>query len=181
MTDALLDRLAGTVAAAGSRLMVAGSYADVIGDVVGEADAVAVSPRLAASATRLVGLLDAAGVRVIVPHGERAVGEVADADVGVVRGELAVAETGSVLVDEHDIADRSTSMLTRRAVQIVPAARVVADLDDVAEWLRAHVGAAGFASLITGPSRSADIERSLTIGVQGPTHVDVIVHEEATW
>lgn len=181
MADPLTDRLANAVAAAGSRLLVADAYEDVIGDVVGDADAIAVSPRLAACAPRLLDLLDATGVRVVVPDRDRAVAEVADVDVGVVRGELVVAETGSVLVDEHALADRSTSMLTRRAVQIVPATRVVADLEDAAEWLRAHTGVPGFASLITGPSRSADIERSLTIGVQGPTYVDVIILAEATW
>lgn len=181
MADALLEQLADAVTAAGSRFLTASTFDDVLDDVVGDASAIAVSPSLAGCAPRLVELLGALDVRVIVTTAKGPVSDAVDVDVGVVKGELAVAETGSVLVDEHHLADRSTSMLTRRSVQIVPSTRIVADLDEVARWLANRPGEAGFASLITGPSRSADIERSLTIGVQGPTFVDVVVLAEAAW
>jgi L-lactate dehydrogenase complex protein LldG len=130
--------------------------------------------------------LRAAGARLRVPRiegapgdngdeRERGVAAVADASVGVTRGVLAVAETGSVLVDEYPLDARAVSMLSRHLVQVVDREDVVASLDDVAVWLAARGGRAGFASLVTGPSRTADIERSLTVGVQGPDEVTVVV------
>jgi L-lactate dehydrogenase complex protein LldG len=88
---------------------------------------------------------------------------------------LAIAETGSVLVSEHDLGDRVVTMLCRRLVQVVDAGAVVDRLEAAADWLAERAGQPGFASLMTGPSRTADIERSLTIGVQGPDEVDVVV------
>lgn len=103
------------------------------------------------------------------------VASAADAAVGVSLGRLAVAETGSVLLVEPTLAERAVSMLCHHSVQIVPRDALVPSLDDVAAWLAAHAAQAPYATLHTGPSRTADIERSLTIGVQGPREVLVVV------
>jgi L-lactate dehydrogenase complex protein LldG len=136
---------------------------------------VVLAPSLVAVLPDLVARCLAAGLDVIVPDGEDPAAAIADAPVGVVLGELAVAETGSVLVREHALGDRVVTMLCHRLIQVVHADDVVARLDDVAVWLAAHAGSAAFVSLMTGPSRTADIERSLTIGVQGPEEVGVRV------
>lgn len=116
----------------------------------------------------LAGLGD--GVRIATGEPERS----ADATVGVVRAELAIAETGSVLVVEDELADRLVSMLSLTLFQLVAASCVVASLDDAAGWLSRRAGA-GYTALVTGSSRTADIERSLTVGVQGPEAVHVVV------
>ena len=136
---------------------------------------VAVSPSLAAEGAGLTGGLAERTIDVLVPDDDDAPHTVADVEVGVVRGVLAVAESGSVLVAEHALADRLVSMLCRRLVQVVDRDAIVPRLEDAAQWLAARGGQAGFASLLTGPSRTADIERSLTIGVQGPDAVDVVM------
>ena len=104
---------------------------------------------------------------------------VADAEVGLVRGELAVAETGSILLIEPNLIDRTVSMLCHTLVEAIPRDRIVASLDDCASWLSQHTAsnptANTYATLSTGPSRTADIERSLTIGVQGPRELYVVV------
>ncbi len=179
--DATYRDLSASVQAGGSRLFTAARWADVIDELVGDATRVALSPSLGRVAPQVRGLLDGHSAELVEPSVPDPVAAVADCDVGFARGELVVVETGSVLVDEHDLTDRSVSMLVRRLVLVVPAERVVADLEHAAAWLTEHTSGAGFASLITGPSRSADIERSLTIGVQGPSHVDVVVLEEAAW
>lgn len=99
----------------------------------------------------------------------------ADAPLGVARARLAIAETGSVLLDEHGLAERLVSMLSRHLVVLVARGLVADSLESAAQWLSANAGGAGFAALVTGPSRSADIERSLTVGVQGPDRMTVMI------
>ena len=119
-------------------------------------------------------LTDLLGLRALLPDVDAPAVSVADAAVGIVRGVLAVAETGSVLLVEPDLSDRCVSMLSHALIQVVDRSQVVASLDAVAEVLAA-AGPPAYASLVTGPSRTADIERSLTIGVQGPREVHVVV------
>ena len=99
--------------------------------------------------------------------------ETRDAPLGLSMGRLAVAETGSVLLSEPSLEDRSVGMLTLAQATICPTAALVASLDDAAPVIRelslANGGA--FSTLVTGPSRTADIERVLTVGVQGPGKV----------
>lgn len=110
----------------------------------------------------------------VVPPGEPA--EVRDAPLGVSLARLAVAETGSLLLAEPTLADRAVGMLSLAHVILCPTEALVADLDDAAKELRriALQPGASFATLVTGPSRTADIERVLTVGVQGPGAVRVI-------
>lgn len=140
-----------------------------------DAPVVAMAPSLHRAEPHLRGLLEEAGCRVVVPDGDDPAAAVADVPVGLVVGELAVAETGSVLVSEHELGDRVVTMLCQRLVQVIPVQLIADRLEAVADWLAPRGGTPGFASLMTGPSRTADIERSLTIGVQGPDTVDVVV------
>jgi len=61
-------------------------------------------------------------------------------------------------------------------VVLLPATAIVPSLDEVAPLL-AELDQAGhrYISLVTGPSRTADIERVLTIGVQGPKALQIII------
>jgi len=169
------DRFRGAVAAASATYREVATWDEVFAHLAGGGDRLALAPSLACDDPALIGRAAAAGFEVVIPDGDDPAAQVADVPIGVVRGELAVVETGSVLVAEHALGDRVVTMLCRRLVQVVAAERVVDRLDDVAVWLAERGGQPGFASLMTGPSRTADIERSLTIGVQGPDEVDVIV------
>lgn len=113
----------------------------------------------------------------------RVASEAAGAAVGVSVGEALVVETGSVLVSEYDMEDRLVSMLSPILVQVVPAAALLRSLDEVGDWLQARHERPGpsYHALVTGPSRSADIERSLTIGVQGPSELHVAILYPATF
>lgn len=168
-------RLRARVEAAASTYHELAGWDDVAAHAAGLADRVALAPSLHAAQPGLATRLEARGCTVVIPGDEDPAADVADVPVAIVAGELAVSETGGVLVAEHALADRVVTMLCQRLVQVVAADAVVERLEDVAVWLAERNGQAGFASLMTGPSRTADIERSLTIGVQGPDEVDVLV------
>ena len=169
------ERFRSGVEAAASTYLEQPDWSAVVAHVAARTDTVALAPSLAADKPDLADALEAAGCAIVVPDQDDPAASVADVAVAIVQGELAIAETGSVLVSEHLLGDRVVTMLCRQLVQVVPADRLVARLEEVADWLASRGGQPGFASLMTGPSRTADIERSLTIGVQGPDEVEVIV------
>ncbi len=100
---------------------------------------------------------------------------IADRAVGITLATLAIAETGSVLLIEPAPIDRAVSLLTRHLVVAVAEQDIVDELADGFRWLAQKPRAAAYATFVTGPSRTADIERSLTIGVQGPSRLTAAV------
>jgi L-lactate dehydrogenase complex protein LldG len=104
---------------------------------------------------------------------------VADAPAGLSGAELAIAETGSVLLAENSLKARVVSMLTLTHFILVCENELVPTLNEAAGILlrqtRAGSDQRHYISFVTGPSRTADIERTLTIGVQGPITLCVIV------
>jgi L-lactate dehydrogenase complex protein LldG len=95
----------------------------------------------------------------------------------VAAAEFAVAETGSVCLNEP-APDRGACLLAERLWVLVRTDQIVptldAALDRLGELIRAG---APHAILMTGPSRTADIERTLTVGVHGPRAVVIVVLE----
>jgi L-lactate dehydrogenase complex protein LldG len=105
---------------------------------------------------------------------------VRDAPLGITAARLAIAETGSVLLNENDLAGRAVSLMTQRLIVLCRLDALAPSLDEAAPVLRelAH-GGASYATFVTGPSRTADIERELAVGVQGPgvLHVVFVVED----
>jgi L-lactate dehydrogenase complex protein LldG len=104
---------------------------------------------------------------------------VADAPAGLSGAELAIAETGSVLLAENSLEARLVGMLTLTHFVLVSEDKLVPMLDDAAVILqrlaRAGSDQRRYMSFVTGPSRTADIERTLTIGVQGPKTLCIMI------
>ncbi|MGF7045623.1 L-lactate dehydrogenase complex protein LldG [Paenibacillus sp. DS2015] len=94
----------------------------------------------------------------------------AEADIGVVIADYAVAHTGSITVLSSKDKGRSVSLLPTALIAIIPLERLKTRLGEVL----INFDQAGRENLpagihfISGPSRSADIENDLTIGVHGP-------------
>ncbi len=136
-----------------------------------------ISGELRSTAPALMGAVRIRGVDVMeVTTPESAL----DVPVGFVLGMNAVAETGSVLLSEPTLADRAVGMLSLTCVQIVHTETLLPGLDQVGAVLRrlALRPNGAYATLCTGPSRTADIEMSLTVGVQGPGKVAVLFVDE---
>ena len=96
--------------------------------------------------------------------------------VGIVAGRAGVAETGSVLLADDSLAPRLLGMLVDVCIIVLPRESILGDLDE-AGVLISEMDRRGhrYLSLVTGPSRTADIERVLTIGMQGPKALHVVV------
>ena len=104
-----------------------------------------------------------------------------DAAVGISGANMAIAETGTiVLVTNEGNADLTTT-LPPVHIALFGADKVVATLDDAVAVLRmlprSGTGQVmtSYVNWITGPSRSADIEQSLTIGVHGPREMHCVI------
>ena len=90
-------------------------------------------------------------------------------------GEFAVAETGSIALNEPAV-DRGGCFLSERLWVLIAAPEIVPTLDVGMQRMRDLViSGAHHPLLMTGPSRTADIERVLTIGVHGPRAVVIVV------
>jgi L-lactate dehydrogenase complex protein LldG len=135
-----------------------------------EADSVIVAAEATRRMPDISPALTSAGLRVQPPASPA---ETRNAPLGLSLAHLAIAETGSVLLSEPTLDDRSVGMLTLAHASICPTAALVASLDDAAPVIRELALSTGgaFSTLVTGPSRTADIERVLTVGVQGPGKV----------
>lgn len=136
---------------------------------------VAVSCPLVKAAGALDALADA-GVEVFTEAA--AIRSQADtADLGISGVEFGVAETGSVCQDALAIEGRLVSTLPPIHVVFLDSGKIVPGMAD-AFGVVAQVFDRGYISFITGPSRTADIERVLTIGVHGPSRFVIIAVDE---
>ncbi len=97
--------------------------------------------------------------------------------VGVSEMEWALADTGTVVQNASDVSLRLVSTLPEIHVVLLPIDRILPGLADVISKL--DPSRAPYISFITGPSRTADIERVLTIGAHGPTRLVIVVHDGA--
>ena len=122
------------------------------------------------------GPLEEAGVEVAVWRELDDFREVAaGADIGLTTAEWVVAETGSLILAGGPGRGRTVALLPPTHVAVVPVERVLSTIPEAIEkyaevgWLPANV------CFHTGPSRSGDIEMSLTIGMHGPEDVRVVL------
>jgi L-lactate dehydrogenase complex protein LldG len=88
------------------------------------------------------------------------------------RAAYALADTGSVVLLSSD-EPRSRSQLAWTHVTVVAEDRILAGLEELFERLGPDLPSA--VAIVTGPSRSADIEQRLAVGVHGPGEVHVVV------
>ena len=111
-------------------------------------------------------------------------GEAARADLGVTGVDFALAETGTMILVSGAGRPRSTSLLPATHVAVFDRRRLLESLEQVGIVLEAlHADPARALSsavinFITGPSRTADIELTLTRGVHGPKEVHAVFVDE---
>ncbi len=104
----------------------------------------------------------------------------ANADMGITGVDYAVAETGSVVLAPRQGVSRLVSLLPPVHVAIVESEQVHESLDDVfalrrLAFLQGGGDMGSYLSFISGPSRTADIEQTIVVGVHGPVEVHLVV------
>ena len=97
------------------------------------------------------------------------------ADLGVARAEMAVAETGSLVIHASSV-DRRVELCVDVLVVVVGVADVRPTLDESLRLIREIAARPpSYVSLVTGPSRTADIEMVPSIGVHGAREIHVLL------
>lgn len=104
----------------------------------------------------------------------------ADDLVGISGAFAAVAETGTLVMASGPDTPASMHLLPETHVAIVPAARVVGHYEDAFALARAELGRMPRAfNLVSGPSRTGDIEQTIVLGAHGPYRVHVVIVGDA--
>jgi L-lactate dehydrogenase complex protein LldG len=103
--------------------------------------------------------------------------ELYDFDCGITDVYAAVAETGSLAVRAKTEHGRALSLVPPIHIAIVRPPQIVPDLIDLFDKLTVE-GTGSAISLITGPSKTSDIEMNLVVGVHGPIKVQVFLTME---
>lgn len=100
----------------------------------------------------------------------------AEALVGITEVDWALADTGTVVQDQSAVEQRLASSLPTIHVAILGTQRILPDKAPL--FQRLDPRKSRFIAFITGPSRTADIERVLTIGVHGPKRLIILAVDE---
>ena len=103
----------------------------------------------------------------------------AAADLGISSADYALAETGSLVMLSSAEEARLISLLPPAHLAIIPRSRLLANLDELLKTIPKPAEQTSSMVLITGGSRTADIEQILIRGVHGPGEVYAVVVEGA--
>jgi iron-sulfur cluster protein len=104
-----------------------------------------------------------------------------EADIGFSGANLAIAESGTLLLVSNEGNARLVTSLPPVHIAILTTEKFVETLDQATTLLKALVTSSSglkltsYVSLITGPSKTTDIEKELVVGVHGPQEVHIII------
>jgi L-lactate dehydrogenase complex protein LldG len=91
--------------------------------------------------------------------------DLADVDVGVVRAQFGVAESGAVWLTQEDLVVNALGFLSQHLVVLLDPKQIVPDMH--AAYRRVRLTETAFGCFMMGPSATADIEATLVHGAQG--------------
>ena len=186
----LVEALAGAAERAGWKVCRAATPEDALDYIAtlaerGQVKKVVRSSHDVFSRLDVEGTLQRAGAEVVEQSAAKGVAmdasreEAAIAELGVTGVDYAIADLGSCVIQPREGISRTTSLLPPVHVAIVEPAQIVGDLSDFMALWAADAQRTGdpgsYMNIITGPSRTADIEQILVVGVHGPKEVHMVV------
>ena len=96
--------------------------------------------------------------------------------VGITGAFCAIAETGTLMTVTGPRTPATVSLLPETHIAIVPVSRIVRGMEEAWQLVRDELGQPPRAvSFISGPSRTADIEQTVTLGAHGPYRVHIVL------
>ena len=107
-------------------------------------------------------ILNSLGVELVSPNADKH--EMAQCELGITEADYLLSETGTLVLRSSAEKPRAVSLLPRVHLAIVRPGMVRADMHQVF----AEAKGDRYLVFITGPSRTADIELTVTLGVHGP-------------
>ncbi|MBF0111388.1 MAG: lactate utilization protein, partial [Desulfamplus sp.] len=100
-------------------------------------------------------------------------------DMGITFADFGIAETGTIVVSSDSEDKRLSTMISEIHVALLYKSNIRPTALDMADELSALTSKpSSYTAFITGPSRTADIERVLAIGVHGPLELHIILLED---
>lgn len=100
----------------------------------------------------------------------------ANARIGISEAGWALTDTGSLVSDQSAVEQRLVSTLATIHIALIATDRILPD--KAAVFKKINPQTSRYIAFITGPSRTADIERVLTIGVHGPKRLVIVFVDE---
>jgi L-lactate dehydrogenase complex protein LldG len=104
--------------------------------------------------------------------------KLADVDVGVVRAQFGVAETGAVWLTQGDLVIDALGFLSQHLVILLDPEQIVPDMHEA--YRRVRLNETAYGCFMMGPSATADVEATLVHGAQGARSLNVIFLPGAT-
>lgn len=106
--------------------------------------------------------------------------EFTEAEAGITTCEALIARSGSVLISNGNAGGRRLTIYPHIHVVVAYASQLVMDIKDGLDALQNRYGAdlPSLISVISGPSRTADIEKTLVLGAHGPKQIYVFLLED---
>jgi L-lactate dehydrogenase complex protein LldG len=95
--------------------------------------------------------------------------------VGITGAYCAISETGTLMTLSGAGTPPSVSLLPETHIALVRRERIVRSMEDAWALLRSELAMPRAVSFISGPSRTADIEQTVTLGAHGPYRVHIVV------
>jgi L-lactate dehydrogenase complex protein LldG len=95
--------------------------------------------------------------------------------VGITEADYLIARTGSILIHTNSSGGRRLSILPPTHIVIAKEDQLVPSIEDALRKLSQSEDNWSYATIITGPSRTSDIEKQLVLGAHGPKRLIVIL------
>ena len=96
-------------------------------------------------------------------------------EIGLTSADYLIARTGSIVLRSISAGGRRISVLPPTHIVVAEKQQLVNSLDDIYEEKLISENTGSFATVITGPSRTSDIEKQLVLGAHGPKRLVVIL------
>ncbi len=99
-------------------------------------------------------------------------------DIAFSYADRGISETGTIVLNCPSEELRLATMISEVHVAVLPKSQIVDNSYDLESWMEGNMMEGNYTAFITGPSRTADIERVLAIGVHGPLELHILLLED---